>query len=166
MGISEEAGELWSAIYKHVFYGQPLDSTNIREEIGDLMWYIALVANATGFDLEKTMKENIDKLKERYPESFTEKAAAERRDKWAQWRHTCPTCTEVSLLVVGATLLVTGERIIPNSPLHPDGFEVKDAEVPSRVPPEMNDCSTTDEVVMCTNCGARFPLADLALSKE
>lgn len=71
----------------------------------------------------------------------------------------------IGMSVVGATLVATGERIIPRSLLHSDGFEVKDAEVPERVPDDLKDCSTTGEVVQCIHCKRLFPLADLAIEE-
>lgn len=41
-GLVTESAELVDAIKKHVFYGKPLDVVNIKEEIGDLLWYIAI----------------------------------------------------------------------------------------------------------------------------
>lgn len=81
LGIDSESGELADAIKKCLIYKQPMDLENIKEECGDLLWYIALLLTATGFDMEECMQVNIDKLKIRYPEKFTEKLAKERRDK-------------------------------------------------------------------------------------
>ena len=44
-GIVTEAGELQDALKKHLFYGRPLDRTNLIEELGDLMWYVALLCD-------------------------------------------------------------------------------------------------------------------------
>lgn len=41
LGIIGEVGELVDAVKRHYIYGKPLDITNVREEIGDLGWYIA-----------------------------------------------------------------------------------------------------------------------------
>lgn len=81
IGLCTEVGELQDAFKKHVFYGRDLDETNVREEIGDVAWYLAFLCNEMGFDLGKIMYENIEKLKIRYPEKFTESDAIERKDK-------------------------------------------------------------------------------------
>ena len=39
------------------------------------MWYLAMISNVFGWDLETILAENIEKLKKRYPEGFTEKDA-------------------------------------------------------------------------------------------
>lgn len=81
LGITSEAGEIADTIKKCVIYEQPLDRMNIAEEIGDIMWYIALLANACDLDLGVCMEQNIKKLQKRYPEKYTDAAAAARADK-------------------------------------------------------------------------------------
>ena len=81
MGISSETGEIGDCIKKHFIYGQPLDTGNLVEECGDLLWYISLMLSACGSTMEQTMQENISKLKLRYPEKFTEEHAKLRLDK-------------------------------------------------------------------------------------
>lgn len=49
-GLVTESAELVDAIKKHVFYGKPLDVVNIKEEIGDILWYIAIPVRI--FDLK------------------------------------------------------------------------------------------------------------------
>jgi NTP pyrophosphatase (non-canonical NTP hydrolase) len=80
-GLISETGEIADTIKKHVIYDQTLDVGNIEEEIGDLMWYIALLCYVNGISLEVAMTRNIDKLRKRYPEKFTPEAAAARADK-------------------------------------------------------------------------------------
>lgn len=78
MGASTEAGELLDAVKKYVFYGKPLDRVNLFEEVGDVFWYLAILADELGFDFEKAMAKNIDKLRTRYGDAFTEQAAQKR----------------------------------------------------------------------------------------
>jgi NTP pyrophosphatase (non-canonical NTP hydrolase) len=77
-GLCTEVGEFTDALKKHVEYNGPLDLVNLAEEIGDIMWYVALACNALGVDLEDVMEKNIAKLRERYPEKFTEYDATHR----------------------------------------------------------------------------------------
>lgn len=81
LGISSESGEFSDAVKKAYAYGRHFDFENAKEELGDLMWYISLAASTIGVSLEEVMERNIDKLKVRYPEKFTEKDALERKDK-------------------------------------------------------------------------------------
>lgn len=81
MGISGESGELMDAIKKHVMYNKTLDVENVKEELGDICWYMALMLDAIGSDFDEVMLMNRDKLEKRYPTGFTEQAAQERKDK-------------------------------------------------------------------------------------
>ncbi len=79
IGLSTEAGEFLDALKKHIFYGKELDRVNLKEEIGDLFWYLAIACDELGVDFEPLMETNIKKLKARYGDKFTA-AAAQKRD--------------------------------------------------------------------------------------
>lgn len=81
LGISGEAGELLDAVKKTFIYGKPLDEKNAREELGDLLWYIALAMRTLGVSFEEIMQANIDKLALRYPDKYTDAHAIARADK-------------------------------------------------------------------------------------
>lgn len=78
MGVMTESGELLDAVKKFIFYGKDLDVVNIEEEIGDIMWYIAIICKSLKLDLQTILEKNISKLKKRYPEKFTEDKALNR----------------------------------------------------------------------------------------
>ena len=78
MGLVTEAGEFQDMLKKHIYYGRELDEVNLKEEVGDLLWYCAIALNALGSDFETVMQTNIDKLKARFPEKFTEENANTR----------------------------------------------------------------------------------------
>ncbi len=79
MGLTTEAGEFVDMLKKHIFYGKPIDYVNAKEEIGDTLWYTALAIDVLETTMNEVMTVNIDKLKARYPEKFTE-FNAENRD--------------------------------------------------------------------------------------
>lgn len=81
VGISGEAGELLDTIKKVWVYNKQADEQNIKEELGDLMFYIQGMANIFGWTLEKIIAENQDKLTKRYPTTYTDAAAIARADK-------------------------------------------------------------------------------------
>lgn len=81
LGIAGESGEIVDAVKKHVIYNKDLDVANMREEIGDIMWYIALACRTLDFDMEEILQENIEKLAKRYPEKYTDAHASLRLDK-------------------------------------------------------------------------------------
>jgi NTP pyrophosphatase (non-canonical NTP hydrolase) len=81
MGISGEAGELVDAVKKHWVYGKPLDTENVLEECGDVLFYLVAMLNECGFSLMDAMEHNEAKLAKRYPDGWSEQAAIERKDK-------------------------------------------------------------------------------------
>jgi NTP pyrophosphatase (non-canonical NTP hydrolase) len=83
IGCSTEAGELLDSVKKSLFYNRQLDLVNVEEELGDLLWYMALIVDACGFDFGVILDKNIRKLKIRYPEQFTD-TNAENRDLQAE----------------------------------------------------------------------------------
>jgi NTP pyrophosphatase (non-canonical NTP hydrolase) len=78
LGLSSEVGELADALKKHIIYGKALDEINVLEEIGDLSWYNALALTAVKKTMEECLQTNINKLRARYGEKFTQAAALER----------------------------------------------------------------------------------------
>lgn len=80
LGLSGEVGELNDMIKKAIFHGHVVSSKNIKKEIGDICWYIALMCDSFGYDLKEVMEMNIDKLKERYPEGFSEYLSQHRKE--------------------------------------------------------------------------------------
>jgi len=81
MGVSGEAGELLDAIKKHTIYNKPLDIENIIEELGDLEFYMQMIRRNLGITREQTLQHNIAKLRKRYGEKYSDRAAQERADK-------------------------------------------------------------------------------------
>lgn len=78
LGMVTEVGELADVYKKNIAYKKPVDYINVKEEIGDVMWYIANFCSLNNFDLEEILKNNIAKLRSRYPEKFTEQHATNR----------------------------------------------------------------------------------------
>lgn len=78
-GLTTEVGELVDAYKRHIFYGQPLDLKNIEEEVGDILWYLAIMLDVCGCSFDDCMRRNIAKLRVRYPEKF-DAEKAEHRD--------------------------------------------------------------------------------------
>jgi len=70
LGLSGEVGETLDMIKKWIFHERLLDLDHLEREIGDIMWYIALMCESFGFDMSNIMSKNINKLMARYPEGF------------------------------------------------------------------------------------------------
>lgn len=81
LGLVTETGEIADILKKHTEYGQDLDIPNLREEMGDLMFYWAMICRVFSFNPDDILQENYDKLLKRYPSGFTNEHAKLRLDK-------------------------------------------------------------------------------------
>ena len=78
MGMATESGEFLDQLKKHFFYGKPLDTVNLKEEIGDQLWYIAIALDELGSDFQTEMDRVIRKLRTRFPDRFSDESALQR----------------------------------------------------------------------------------------
>lgn len=78
IGLSTESGELLDSLKKKIYYGRDLDTVNIKEELGDIMWYMALIMRELDLEMEDVLNTNIQKLKARYGDKFSEEKAFDR----------------------------------------------------------------------------------------
>ena len=81
IGIAGEAGELVDAVKKNWVYNKPLDSDNVIEECGDILFYVQAMLNTFGLTLQDAIMVNVEKLRKRYPDGYTDAAAVARADK-------------------------------------------------------------------------------------
>lgn len=81
MGLCGESGEAIDIVKKHLAQGHPLDKQKLIKELGDIAWYLAETAYALGVPLEDVLQQNIDKLKERYPEGFSSSRSIYREER-------------------------------------------------------------------------------------
>ena len=80
LGLSGEVGEFNDMVKKWVFHEQELDIDHAKKEAGDICWYLAMLCESFGWNLEEIMQMNVDKLKERYPEGFDTDRANHRAE--------------------------------------------------------------------------------------
>lgn len=79
IGLATESGELLDNRKRKMFYGLE-DSENIAEEIGDLLWYMALLLDSHRLKLSDVMKANIEKLSSRYGKGKFDAIDAQHRN--------------------------------------------------------------------------------------
>ena len=79
-GLNGEAGEIIDLLKKHEFQGHELSYDMLAEELGDVLWYAALMCEAIGVSLERVMCRNIEKLQRRYPEGFSAERSVNREE--------------------------------------------------------------------------------------
>jgi NTP pyrophosphatase (non-canonical NTP hydrolase) len=69
MGISGEAGEVLEKWKKIVAYKDGVitheEILEIKKELGDVLWYIALLSHSLGIDLDDVVDSNVKKLADR-----------------------------------------------------------------------------------------------------
>ena len=66
LAINGEAGELAEVIKKAWRDGKEVDKDWLVEELGDILWYAAVLSHKIGVSLSEVMERNIEKLRKRY----------------------------------------------------------------------------------------------------
>ena len=56
------------------------DASGMCEELGDVLWYVTLMAELMNVPLEYIMQANIEKLERRYPDGFSPAASVNREE--------------------------------------------------------------------------------------
>jgi NTP pyrophosphatase (non-canonical NTP hydrolase) len=52
IGLVNECGELLSPLKKHLYHNKPIDIPNLKEELGDVAWYIVNLMSIKDFNLK------------------------------------------------------------------------------------------------------------------
>ncbi len=65
LGLTGETGDIAGCI-KKTFSHNNDQRKGIRENLGDIMWYISMICNYFHWNLDEILEENIEKLKKRY----------------------------------------------------------------------------------------------------
>jgi NTP pyrophosphatase (non-canonical NTP hydrolase) len=78
LGLAGESGEVVDMVKKWLFQGHELDCLDLLDEMGDVLWYIALMCSAFGWTLDDAIRANVDKLHMRYPDGFTSERSVNR----------------------------------------------------------------------------------------
>jgi len=106
LGIAGEGGEVVDLIKKTTINGKPLDTIEMMKELGDLEWYLTLLRSVLGIDREVVLQMNIEKLRQRYKDGYSDEASVKRADVMPEncnhptleWRdltgYTCTVCDE------------------------------------------------------------------------
>ena len=70
LGLSGEVGECCDLVKKHYFQDGRDILESLKDELGDVLWYVVEAASAVGWDLEEIAQHNVNKLRKRYPAGF------------------------------------------------------------------------------------------------
>lgn len=96
LGIAGEAGEVADEVKKWLYHHTPANDlstaaqeahdyiTRVREELGDLFWYLAAVASDHQLSLNDIAQGNIEKLAKRYPRGFVKNGGIREPEEIAE----------------------------------------------------------------------------------
>lgn len=79
LGLAGESGEVIEHVKKFFGHGHELERLKVRKELGDVLWYLAAIAEVCGLNLDDVAEANVQKLRERYPNGFSHAASRERK---------------------------------------------------------------------------------------
>jgi NTP pyrophosphatase (non-canonical NTP hydrolase) len=65
LGLANEVGEVLGHVKKEMRDGTALDPREIQAELGDVLWYVAAIADQLGIRLSAVAEINIEKLASR-----------------------------------------------------------------------------------------------------
>jgi len=83
LGIAGEAGDVAGCI-KKTFAHKKDQKEGIKENLGDSLWYAAMICNFFNWDFNEILNENISKLKKRFPEGFSYQSVNRERIDWGE----------------------------------------------------------------------------------
>ncbi len=76
--LAVEAGHVIDIVKKVIFHLHYLDTDKLKKELGDVLWYVACIAQAAYIPLDDVADTNIAKLKARYGDEFTPEKSIHR----------------------------------------------------------------------------------------
>lgn len=80
LGLAGEAGEFANMVKKLTAHGHEIPLSDLAEELGDVLWYVAEAASACSLQLGDIAQQNVDKLRRRYPEGFSQERSINREE--------------------------------------------------------------------------------------
>jgi NTP pyrophosphatase (non-canonical NTP hydrolase) len=80
LGLAGETGEVVDLIKKQMFHGHDTNLDKLKEEVGDVLFYIVNLCSAYGLSVEEIAIGNVEKLLKRYPNGFSKEDSIRRVD--------------------------------------------------------------------------------------
>lgn len=80
LGLAGESGEVCDHIKKFLAHGHALDLDEIEKELGDVLWYVAMLAYQLDIPLDQIAAANIAKLQGRYGDKFSSEKSLNREE--------------------------------------------------------------------------------------
>lgn len=81
-GLTGETGETIDLLKKILFHGHDMEinKDKLVKELGDILWYVAGIATTAELSLQDIAATNIDKLRQRYPDGFSQQKSQQRAE--------------------------------------------------------------------------------------
>ena len=79
LGLNGEAGQVADYWKKVKYHNHKMDNDTMIKQLGDVLWYIALLCDALDTNISDVMEKNIIKLKTRYPNGKFESERSRNR---------------------------------------------------------------------------------------
>ena len=83
LGLCTESGEIGTTVKAAWIYNKPIELDELEKEIGDCLFYLEAICQATGTDFGRCVDSVCRKLEKRYPNGYTDAAAVARADEGA-----------------------------------------------------------------------------------
>lgn len=80
-GLLGELGEVTDLLKKHMYHMHDLSKPKLREELGDLLWYVSNLASIANLSLDDIGRQNERKLEARYPDGFDSQRSIHRKEE-------------------------------------------------------------------------------------
>ncbi len=80
LGLCGESGEVAENVKKALFQGHALETSALRDELGDVLWYFVFLCETVGLTVEEVMEANVAKRRKRYPDGFSSERSRQRED--------------------------------------------------------------------------------------
>lgn len=88
LGLGGESGEVQELLKHHLFHNEILDKMELAKELGDVLWYIAAIAETAGIKLEDVALLNQLKLRHRHGGKYSHDASGERHARESVFNET------------------------------------------------------------------------------
>ena len=80
LGLAGECGEVVNELKKALHQGHILDKEHVKEELGDVFFYVAALCHVLDIPIVQMAESNIEKRYRRFPNGFTAEDSIQRRD--------------------------------------------------------------------------------------
>ena len=74
LGLSGEMSEITNPIKKMLYHDKPFHDVEMLLELGDVLFYLTMMAHEFGYTLDEVMEANVEKLAKRHPQGVFDPA--------------------------------------------------------------------------------------------